>query len=117
MIKVNIKPLSINESWQGRRFKTKKYKSYRQALMYLLPLDGAGPAMISKADRLELSIEWGFSNKQSDIDNCAKGFIDGLQDRYEFNDSQIYKLIMTKEIVKKGDEYIKFEIKQLKDKS
>ena len=113
MIKVDIKPLSINESFQGRRFKTPKYKKYRQDLLYLLPL-GLG---FDKQDRLELSIEWGFSNKQSDIDNCAKGFIDGLQDMYGFNDSQIYKLNLSKEIVKKGEEYIKFDITQLNDKT
>ncbi len=113
MIKVDIKPLSINESWQGRRFKTPKYKHYRQALLYLLPVDKS--LDFDKQDQLELSIEWGFSNKQSDIDNCAKGFIDGLQDKYEFNDSQIYKLNLSKEIVKKGSEYIKFDIKRLND--
>ena len=43
-------------------------------------------------------------------------FIDGLQDMYGFNDSQIYKLNLSKAIVKKGEEYIKFEIKRLNDK-
>jgi len=113
MVKVDIKPLSINESWQGKRFKTKKYKKYRHDLLYLLP--ASEYIKFDKNDQLELSIEWGFSNKQSDIDNCAKGFIDGLQDKYGFNDSQIYKLNLIKSIVKKGDEYIKFDIRKLAD--
>jgi Holliday junction resolvase RusA-like endonuclease len=112
MIKIDIKPLSINEAFQGRRFKTPKYKKYRQALLYLLPVDKS--LDFDKKDRLEVSIQWGFSNKLSDIDNCAKGFIDGLQDKYGFNDSQIYKLNLTKTIVKKGSEYIKFNIEAMK---
>mgnify|MGYP001108467912 CR=1 FL=1 len=35
-MKVNIKPLSVNKVWQGRRYKTKDYKVYEEALFYLL---------------------------------------------------------------------------------
>lgn len=36
-MKINIKPLSINNAWRGRKFKTKEYDSYIQELLYLLP--------------------------------------------------------------------------------
>ena len=32
-----IKPLSVNEAWQGKRFKTNSYKSYEKDVMRLLP--------------------------------------------------------------------------------
>lgn len=35
-IVLEIKPLSINQAWMGRRFKTKKYKEYSEAISYLL---------------------------------------------------------------------------------
>jgi len=37
MITVKIKPLSANEAWKGRRFKTDEYKTYEHSLHYLLP--------------------------------------------------------------------------------
>ena len=111
MIKVDIKPLSVNEAWQGKRFKTKKYKHYEQYLLLLLPNNSGSNA--GENQKLEITIEWGFSNKLADLDNPAKCFIDVLQKKYKFNDCHIYKLTMTKEIVKKGDEYIKFDIKRL----
>ena len=111
MVRIDIKPLSVNQAWQGKRFKTKTYIKYRNDLMHLLPVDLC--RNFTKNDKLELSIEWGFSSMRSDVDNPAKCFIDALQDKYAFNDSQIYKLNLTKEIVKKGQEYVKFDIWRL----
>lgn len=103
-MKINIKPLSVNQCWQGKRFKTKKYKQYENAIMIMLP-----PTVIPEGD-LELHIQVGFSNKQADIDNIAKPFIDILQKKYGFNDSRIYQLSLYKRIVPKGEEYISFDL-------
>jgi len=104
LLKVDIKPLSVNQCWKGRRFKTDEYKSYEKALLLLLP----------KADipegNLSVFLEFGFSNKCSDIDNPVKAFVDILQKRYGFNDSKVYKLEVIKVIVEKKQEYIKFKI-------
>lgn len=37
MIRIKIKPLSVNDAWKGQRFKTKEYKQYEQDLMFILP--------------------------------------------------------------------------------
>jgi Holliday junction resolvase RusA-like endonuclease len=103
-MKINIKPLSVNEAWQGRRFKTKKYKKYECDLIGLLP------DLEIPDGELFIDITWGFSNKRSDIDNPAKMFIDCLQKKYQFNDSRIFKLTMTKKITKKGNEFVSFII-------
>lgn len=63
------------------------------------------------AKPLEIFIEVGFSNKQSDIDNIVKPFVDILQKKYKFNDRFIYKMTVEKHIVEKGNEYIEFYIK------
>ncbi len=107
MIKLNIKPLSVNEAWQGRRFKTQKYKKYINDMMVILP-----PLTVPEGE-LHLLIEWGFSSAASDNDNPLKCFQDCLQLKYKFNDSRIYETNLKKKVVKKGHEYIKFEIKQL----
>lgn len=104
-MKINVKPLSVNEVWQGRRFKTQKYKSYEQKVLYMLPSTVHIPE-----GSLELYLQVGLSNKSADLDNCAKPFIDILQKKYGFNDSRIYHLVMMKRIVPKGEEFISFKI-------
>ena len=107
MIKLNIKALSVNDAWQGRRFKTDKYKKYINDLMIILP------ALKVPDGRLLLLLEFGFSSAASDFDNPIKPFVDCLQKRYGFNDKVIKRCIIDIESVKKGHEYIKFEIKLL----
>ena len=104
-MKINIKPLSINSCFQGRRFKTKRYKAYELEMQYLLPKDYKVPL-----GRLKISIKVGFSSPLADLDNIAKPLIDILQKKYGFNDKKIFKAILEKEIVKKGNEYIDWKI-------
>jgi Holliday junction resolvase RusA-like endonuclease len=104
MTKIQIKPLSVNKAWRGRRFKTKDYLAYEQAMMYLLP------SLDIPKDALAVQITFGFSNNASDIDNGLKPFLDILQKRYNFDDKRIRRLIVDKTLVKKGGEYIHFTI-------
>ena len=103
MIAIKIKPLSVNQAWQGKRFKTPAYKSYEEELLFKLP------ALEIPDGNLALTINVAFSNKQSDLDNILKPFLDILQKKYGFNDSRIYQLNVTKLICKKGAEFIGFE--------
>jgi Holliday junction resolvase RusA-like endonuclease len=70
--RIEIKPLSVNECWQGKRFKTPKYKAYETELLWMLP---KLPLITTP---IELEIIVGIS-KNADIDNIAKPFIDVLQ--------------------------------------
>lgn len=97
-MRVFIKPLSVNEAWRGRKFKTPKYKQYERDLLIMLPKK-------IKDDFTELNIKIGVS-PLFDIDNCLKPLIDILQKKYGFNDRYIKRLVVEKEIVKKGAEYI-----------
>ena len=103
-MRIDIKALSVNAAWKGRRFKTDKYKAYeKELLLKLKPMkipDGA----------LELWINVGFSSSASDLDNILKPFIDVLQKKYKFNDNRIFKQVIEKCIVGKGEEYISFGI-------
>jgi hypothetical protein len=104
MQKINIKPLSVNEAWQGRRFKTPKYKKYENDLLILLPKLN----IIQPPYRLNIIV--GFSNKASDLDNILKPFLDLLQKKYGINDKHIKILHIEKQIVTKNNEFISFEI-------
>ena len=106
-MKVKLKPLTVNQCWRGRRFKTAKYEAYEVILLLLLP-----KKKIPKGN-LHLDIVFGVSSKLSDIDNPLKPFIDILQKKYGFNDRDIFKLTVEKEFVNKGKEFIDFEIKEL----
>ena len=105
---VNIKPLSVNQVWQGRRFKTPKYKAYEKEMLLKLP-----NLNLNTKALLSVDITFGYSTRASDIDNGLKPFLDCLQKKYGINDNKIYSLNVTKEIVKKGDEFIQFSIKEI----
>lgn len=108
MTKISIKPLSVNKCFQGRRFKTIDYKNYEKEMLIKLP-----KLTFSKTSNLHLEITFGYSNKLADIDNGLKPMIDILQLKYQFNDRNIYKLSVLKEIVKKGDEFVYFNINEI----
>jgi len=101
---IKIKPLSVNAAFKGRRFKTEAYKAYEQELYYQLP------EMEVPKKELYLKIVVGLSSKNADIDNVLKPAIDVMQKKYGFNDKQIYILVAHKIDVKKGKEFIDFEI-------
>lgn len=93
--KLEIKPLSVNEAWQGKRFKTPEYKRYISNLLMILPASKKPiPEMIA------IDIHFVFTSRASDIDNPVKPLLDILQAKYKFNDSQIYELNITKSINK-----------------
>jgi Holliday junction resolvase RusA-like endonuclease len=105
-MRINIKPLSTNSAWMGRRFKTQKYIKYEKDLLFLLP------KINIPEGKLQIDFIVGYSSVRSDIDNFCKQTIDCMQKKYGFNDSRIYRLVIEKQIVKKGEEFIDFEIKK-----
>ncbi|MEE9532717.1 MAG: hypothetical protein V3W52_17195 [Syntrophobacteria bacterium] len=106
-MRVDIKPLSVNRAWQGRRYKTPEYNRYIADLMVILR-----PYNVPEGE-LSLTLTFGFSNKASDFDNPVKPFVDCLQKRYGFNDRMIKRCLIQVEHVKKGEEFIEWDIKPL----
>lgn len=106
MIEIGIVPLSVNECWRGRRFKTDKYRDYEGRLLWLLP------RMEIPDGPLCICFEFGFSSLASDWDNPVKPLQDILQKKYGFDDKRIIRAEVSKVLVKKGNEYLKFEIRK-----
>lgn len=102
-----IKPLSVNQAWQGKRFKTPKYKEYEADLFRLLL-----PMEIPEAP-YEVYYKFGFSSKASDYDNCLKNTQDIIAKKYGFNDKLIKRAVIETDYVAKGKEYFEFRIKTL----
>lgn len=109
-MKLNIKPLSINCAFKGRRFKTKEYDNFIKIMLVILP----NSVKIDSKAYLSLRITFGYSSRASDIDNALKTFIDCLVKKYGFDDRNIYELNVKKEIVSKGNEFIEWDIDYLK---
>lgn len=65
--------------------------------------------------KLKAEFTFGFSNSASDIDNPTKAFVDILQKKYGFNDKMIYQCVINKVIVKKGQEFIEFNLSSLEE--
>ena len=107
-MRIRIKPLSVNQAWQGKRYKTPKYKAFEKELLLLLP-----PMKIEFNGDLSVELTYGFSNTLSDVDNPTKPVLDVLQKKYGFNDRQIVELNLKKEIVEKGKEFIELRIIQI----
>jgi len=104
MVRINLKALSVNEAWKGRRQKSHLYTKFERDCLFLMP------KQIIENKPLELRINYGFSSKGSDIDNPNKMTIDLLSKKLGFNDNLIYKLTVTKEIVPKGKEFFEYEL-------
>ena len=108
-MRIEIKPISVNKVWQGKRFKTPAYKAYETELLYKLPYKAIQGGLLA------ISLEFGMS-RLSDIDNPVKPLLDVLQKKYGFNDRDIYSLNIIKKDVKKGHEYIEFNIESYETK-
>lgn len=108
MEQINIKPLSVNQAWKGKRYRTDKYKNWALFLKSKLKKED-----INFNGKISITLEFGFSSKGSDLDNPVKPFLDILSQKFGFNDNQIYQLLLYKKIVKKGDEFIRYSIKKI----
>jgi len=109
-MRINLKALSVNQAWQGRRYKTASYKTYEKNAFLMLPIPSE--VDIPEGD-LRVYYEFGLSNWRADYDNQVKPFQDILQRRYGFDDCRIVEAHIKKVKTKKGEEYIEFKLESL----
>ncbi|MCX6806892.1 MAG: RusA family crossover junction endodeoxyribonuclease [Candidatus Berkelbacteria bacterium] len=88
---VDIKPISVNSCFQGRRFRTTEFKKWQEAVIYSLPKKLSN---INKtSERITMVITLYFKKPtMMDLDNYAKAIIDCVvkkgiikDDRYIFD--------------------------------
>jgi Holliday junction resolvase RusA-like endonuclease len=101
--RIPIKPLSANRAFRGRRFMTDEYKKFQRDMLLLLP-------NVRLESISEVHLHFGFSSKLSDLDNATKQTIDCIVKKYGIDDRYINKIVLTKEIVQKGNEFIDIQI-------
>lgn len=105
-IRLDVKPLSVNEAYTGRRFASDKLKNYKKFLSLLIR------RTILPPPPFEIIITHGQSNfAAADWDGPIKNFQDILCTRYGINDKIIYKGTVEKVPAPKGKEFIIFELR------
>lgn len=107
MRQVKIKALSINEAWQGRRYKTTKYTKFAEDLTIIL-LTKKKPPIPSGSFCVHYKFH--VSNMQTDVDNLIKAFQDVLFRWLGIDDRRIRKLTAEKIKCKKGKEKIEWAL-------
>ena len=107
MYTIPIQALSQNQAWSGRRLKSRAYKQYENDLKtYLLTLD---LPKLKPKQPYYLFLIFGIP-KQQDCSNGIKLFEDILSDFLGINDRDVGSLYVRKEVTKKSDCFIKFNI-------
>jgi len=101
---VKIKPLSVNQVWQGRRFKTKSYKNYEEEVLLLLKGCEKTEGFIEVNYKLYLKY---FST--SDVGNFEKPLTDILVKSGIIDDDKYIKRIVMEKF-KSDNDYIEIEI-------
>ena len=87
--------------------KTREYLDYQNEIRDEL----MGVEWPFKDHPVSFHVNVGLSSPLADLDNVFKPFFDTLQAIYEdFNDKKVYYIEATKQLVKKGDEYIAFSV-------
>lgn len=104
MIRIPLKPLSLNHAYRGRRFETPELRAYKDELLYRLP------RIKLPTGKLRVVYQFGVSSKNADGDNLVKCFQDALAEKYGFDDRDIYGWAFEKVDVAKGQEFVAFEI-------
>lgn len=110
-IKLEVKPLSVNNAfsvYKGKKLKTKQYRQYEKTIIAHLIKSKIKLKLPPNGD-LYLYLKIGVS-RAFDTDNAAKPLIDIFQGYFGFNDNRITYLVIEKDVVKRGNEYIEFQL-------
>ena len=110
-----IKPLSANKMFvrKGRTtYKTADYKRFQEDMAMIL----MGESWPFKDKPVLFIVYAGLSNKASDLDNVIKPLLDTYQNIFEeFNDKTVQGIILQRDRVKRGGEYLWVRIAEAKE--
>ena len=105
----DTKPLSVNEAWQGKRFKTKAYLAYEEEMLLLLP------ARKKVSGYVEVIYRFGIPRRFDviDVGNFEKLLSDIIVKKgYIDDDSKIVRMVLEKR--KTENHEIEIEIREAK---
>jgi Holliday junction resolvase RusA-like endonuclease len=112
-ILINIAPLSVNQAWAGRRFKSEKYKRFSNDVNLILP------RVVPIKGFVEVHYTFYIKNfGNSDVDNLIKPIQDLIvQKEYIEDDRKIVSMSAKKiKVANYKDEKIEVEFYEYKEK-
>lgn len=110
IIKIPLKPMSVNEIFQGRRYKTRKYKDWRQSFGELLRYNNNIKSTIEGFINIDIKF-YIQSFRLRDVDNMVKGVQDALVENEAIEDDRFIKKLTAEKFEVKNKEDVKIEIR------
>ena len=105
---LDIKALSINVAWQGRRYFSAQGKAFRDECLWIMPIE----KQITGFVKVSITIGLNKSFLTRDIDNCAKPLIDCIVKKGWITDDRFILDLRMKKKKAKTD-YIKITIESI----
>lgn len=97
-------------------FKTKDYLGYQNEIRDEIRQEAEDDEWPFASSYVKFTITAGLSNRGADLDNILKPLFDTYQSIYtNFNDNKVYLIKATKDIVKKGEEYLEVTVEEYTD--
>ena len=108
---IQLHPLSVNEAWTGRRFKSVAYMQYSDAVTLSLK------TIKIPASPYKISFLFGLHNAgQADYDNPIKGLQDLIFKKYKISDAHIFMgTSMKVKVNKENPEFVAFRLETLSE--
>lgn len=118
MIRIPVKPLSNNRAWKVTAnpkrgvyvYKSADYLKFEKEVKEIL--DNYDFIHLPDEGYLKFEATFGVSMRM-DLDNCVKNFMDVLESYYGFKDVRVDEIHIKKDRVKRGAEYIEFNLRPL----
>lgn len=106
-MRIQIKPLSVNRCWQGKRFKTNEYKSYEEELLWLLKGNKKKSGFVKVEYKIYLK-----NYKMSDVGNIEKPLTDIIVKAGLIDDDRFIKKMVLEKFDSEVD-YIEIKITKI----
>lgn len=109
---LDIKPMSVNTAWKGKKYKTKDYSDYENHMLWLLK----SYKECKPQKYYGIVISWHSKDAmRSDLDNIIKPFMDCLVKSEIVKDDR-YCMEIHIEKIKSNKDYIDFKVYSLNEK-
>lgn len=109
MIRLPLKPISTNKIWSGKRWMSKEAVQFKRDAFLLIKAQRV-KISLRKGETPALYLRFGLS-RDMDVSNCIKLVEDIIAEALGINDIIFKGVVASKEKVKRGDEFIAFDIR------
>lgn len=116
MIRLQLKPVSTNRLYSGRRYLSQEARVFQEQCHLLLLVAHQGRPRVVPEGPLEIHFVFGLY-RDMDVTNCVKLVEDIIADFYGFNDARVQGSSQRKVKVGRGEEFIAFSLRAYDDEA